>query len=197
MSRIFVFIIPFISVNLVFAETRQVAVMRMACTELKVVTRGSDPRNTLVIDQIYDPTRESGNANIPTLENFLEDYPEPSRLPFESRGVLSIHPGVPSELTPAAINEFLDQPDLETELSMEGSIDRTHDLVYDFRHTGAEQVRMIFNQRSLFNTYMHTGVFPTEDTRLWDCTEPYRVTKTIDVQGAEEEILNEESIVVN
>ena len=197
MRRIFIAIISIISANTVFAETQQGEVMRMACVELQVTTRTANVENTLVIDQIYDPLRESGSTNTPTLENFLEDYPEPSRLPFVSRGVLSIHPGVPSELTPAAINEFLDQPDLETELSMEGSIDRTHDLVYDFRHTGAEQVRMIFNQRSLFNTYMHTGVFPTEDTRLWDCTEPYRVTKTIDVQGTEEEILNEESIVVN
>ncbi len=196
MNRIFIAFITIISAKTVFAETQQVDVMRMACTELKVVTRGSDPRNTLVIDQIYDPMRESGNHNIPTLENFLEDQPDPNRIPFRSRGVLSIHPGVPSELTPEAINEFLDQPDLETELSMEGSIDRTHRLVYDFQNT-AEKVRMIFNQRSLFNTYMHTGVFPTEDTRLWDCTEPYRVTKTIEVQGSEEETLNEESIVVN
>ena len=196
MGKFSLITIILLSFQIGHAQTEEVDVMRMACVELQVTTRTANAENTLVIDQIYDPMRESGNPDIPTLENFLEDQPDANRIPFRSRGVLSIHPGVPSELTPAAINEFLDQPDLETELSMEGSIDRTHRLVYDFQNT-AEKVRMIFNQRSLFNTYMHTGVFPTEDTRLWDCTEPYRVTKTIEIQDAEEEILNEESIVVN
>ncbi len=196
MSRIFIVIFSIVSANTGLAETLQVEVMRMACTERILSSQGADPENTLIVEQVYDPMTESGNPSFPNLDRFLEEHPNPNQLPFVSRGILSIHPGIPEDLNPEAIDAFIDQPGLETEFSVEGSINRTHRIVYQFENT-EQKIRMDFDQSSLQSTFMRTGDFPTESSRLFECSEPYRVTKIIEARGSEEEVFNEETIVVN
>lgn len=196
MGKMSLALLVIFSFKMSHAEATQVEVLRMACTERILSAQGDDPENTLVVEQIYDPMTESGNPNFPNLDRFLEEHPNPTHLPLESRGVLSIHPGVPDDLSSEAINSFLNQPDLETELSMEGSVNRTHRIVYQFQNT-EQKVRMDFDQSSLESTFMRTGSFPAETSRLFECSEPYRASRTIDFQGQGEEVLSEESIVVN